>query len=318
MKKIIVLLLSVSLFTQLYAWGFHGHKLINKMAVYSLPPEMMVFYKAYSDYVSEHAPDPDKRRYTDTSEACRHYIDLDYYEKNVPIDTVPLFWKEAVTKFSEDTLLANGIVPWHIQRMLYRLTEAFESGNTYLILRTSAEIGHYVADACVPLHTTMNYNGQLTGQHGIHGLWESRIPELFSDEYNFYTGGAIYLKYPQQAIWKSVSGSYLALDSVLTFEKNLSATFPESKKYEYSGKDNKVKTYAYEYTEAYNQLLSGMVERRMNEAVLMVSSVWYTAWVNAGMPDLSKLTDAAKLLKKDKPEISEISAPDNNKNRVEP
>ncbi len=26
-------------------WGFFGHKRINRMAVFTLPPEMMVFYK---------------------------------------------------------------------------------------------------------------------------------------------------------------------------------------------------------------------------------------------------------------------------------
>ena len=34
-----------------------------------------------------------------------------------------------------------------------------------------------------------------------------------------------------------------------------------------------------------------MVERRMRLAIISVASFWYTAWVNAGQPDL---TDLAK------------------------
>ena len=32
-----------------------------------------------------------------------------------------------------------------------------------------------------------------------------------------------------------------------------------------------------------------MVERRMRQAIFAVASLWYTAWVNAGQPDLSGL-----------------------------
>ena len=39
----------------------------------------------------------------------------------------------------------------------------------------SAIIGHYVADAHVPLHAVLNYNGQLTGQTGIHNRWEDEL-----------------------------------------------------------------------------------------------------------------------------------------------
>ncbi|MGC6428813.1 MAG: hypothetical protein ACON4Y_05945 [Flavobacteriales bacterium] len=54
------------------------------------------------------------------------------------------------------------------------------------ILFICSDLGHYIADANVPLHTTINYDGQLTGQKGIHAFWESRLPELFSSEYNFF------------------------------------------------------------------------------------------------------------------------------------
>jgi len=32
-----------------------------------------------------------------------------------------------------------------------------------------------------------------------------------------------------------------------------------------------------------------MVERRMRQAIFSVASLWLTAWVNAGQPDLSEM-----------------------------
>lgn len=155
--------------TAAYTWGFFAHKKINQLAVFTLPPEMITFYKKHIDYLSEHAVDADKRRHAVKDEACRHYIDIDHYGKS-PFDSVPKYWKDAVKKYSEDTLKEYGIVPWHIETMMYRLTQAFKDENVDRILYLSANIGHYIADAHVPLHTTKNYNGHLTNQKGIHAF----------------------------------------------------------------------------------------------------------------------------------------------------
>ena len=133
----------------------------------------MLLYKPNAEFLKEHAIDPDKRRYALPAEAARHYIDLDHYGE-YPFVTLPRKWKDAVAKFSEDSLNAHGIVPWWIQTMMLRLTDAFREKNQAKILKLSAEIGHYIADAHVPLHTNSNYNGQMTDQKGIHGFWESR------------------------------------------------------------------------------------------------------------------------------------------------
>ena len=273
--------------TAAYTWGFFGHKKINEMAVFTLPPEMIGFYKKNIDYLIKHSVDPDRRRYSVPEEAARHYIDIDRYGKT-PFDSIPKKWKDAVAKFSEDTLKAYGIVPWYIEQMTYRLTEAFKDQNADEILYLSANLGHYIADAHVPLHTTENYNGQLTNQRGIHAFWESRIPELFSDQWDFFTGRAQYIGNINEKTWKIVKASNAAKDSVLKFEAKLNSKWDSDTKY--SIEKNK-KVYSSEYSQAYNQLLNGMVERRMRSAIFSVGSFWYTAWVNAGQPDLNRLTD---------------------------
>ena len=270
-------------------WGFFGHQRINRLAVFTLPVEMIPFYKYHIEYITEKAVRPDMRRYIIPEEAARHYIDLDVYGDSA-LYTMPRYWNEAVALFSEDTLQAYGIVPWHVYAVKNYLTTAFKNKDADQILRLSADLGHYIADANVPLHTTENYNGQLTGQHGIHGFWESRLPELFFDEYDLFTGKSQYIDRPQLEIWAGVTAAHLALDSVLRIEKELSKNFRLEKKYAFEDRNGRtLKVYSFDFSAAYHQKLNGMVERRMKETIKMVGDFWYTAWVDGGQPDLSQL-----------------------------
>jgi hypothetical protein len=290
-KKILFVFLCTLIAKHCFCWGFYAHRKINYYSVFLLPPEMMVLYKPYAEFIMEHAVDPDKRRYAVPAEAPRHYIDIDQYGV-YPYDSLPRKWNDALAKYSEDTLNAHGIVPWWIQTMLSRLTNAFKEKNQALILKYSAEIGHYIADAHVPLHASSNHNGQLTDQKGIHGFWESRIPELLADkEWDFFIGKAEYIKAPLDFIWKRVLESASASDTVLKFEKNLSASFPEDQKYSFEERNGvTIRQYSSAYTIKYNEIMKGMVERRMRQSIFAVASFWYTAWVNAGQPDLTKLS----------------------------
>jgi len=272
-------------------WGFYGHKRINRMAVFTLPPEMFGFFKENLEFITEHAVDPDKRRYAVEGEAQRHYIDIDHYGEHA-FDSVPRRWDDAVAKFTEDTLQAYGIVPWHIYFMKFRLQKAFESKNIDLILKYASEIGHYIGDSHVPLHTTENYNGQLTGQRGIHGLWESRIVELSAEDYDYFVGKSAYISGVLDFAWEAVEESNAAVDSVLRFEKLLTDSLSADIKYTYEQRGQVlIQTYSKEFCDTYQGMMNGMVERRMRQAIIAVGSIWYTAWVDAGQPDLSSLTN---------------------------
>lgn len=273
-------------------WGFFGHERINRIATFTLPPEMFGFYKEHIEYITEHAVDPDKRRYAVDGEAQRHYIDIDHYARlgEDPFTVMPRRWDDAVAKYTEDTLQAYGIVPWHIMVMKYKLQRAFEERNVDLILKYSADIGHYIGDAHVPLHTTENYNGQMTGQKGIHGLWESRLVEINAENYDYFIGKAQYVKHLNDYIWKAVEGSHRAVDSVLRIEKEVTRDFPSDRKYSFERRGNTtVSVYSKEFSDEYHRRMNGMVERRLRAAILSVGSIWYTAWVDAGQPDLSGL-----------------------------
>jgi len=272
-------------------WGFFGHRRINRLAVFTLPPEMLGFYKRNIQFITEQAVKPDARRYAVKGEAPRHFLDADVYGDSA-VYKLPRYWKEAVEMYTEDTLMAYGIVPWHINTMYYRLKDAFAERNPQRILLLSAEIGHYIADANVPLHTTQNYNGQMTGQYGIHGFWESRLPELFSEDYDFFMERAAYIENPQLKAWEAVINAHEALDSVLRFEKELTAELGEDRKWSFEDKNGRtVKVYSLEFSRAFHRKLNGQVERRMRASIQMVGDFWFTCWVDAGQPNLDSLLD---------------------------
>ena len=291
--KIIVLLLFLS--SILYAtvpWGFYAHKLANRYAVFTLPEELIGFYKKHIDYLTEHAIDADKRRYAIKEEASRHYIDIDHYGDN-PFEVMPRKWNDAVDKFTEDTLLTYGIVPWHIQTIYNRLVIAFEERDIDYILKYSADLGHYVSDAHVPLHTTVNYNGQLTNQKGIHAFWESRLPELFADNYDYLVGTAEYQYSALDVAWEAIESSFNALDSVLLFDKELSQEFEKDKQYSYEKRGSKtIKVKSADFSAAYHLKLDGMVERKLRLSIATIGDLWYSAWVDAGQPVLEGMQES--------------------------
>lgn len=267
------------------------------MAVFALPSEMIGFYKENLEYLKDHSVDPDKRRYAVEGEAPKHYIDIDHYapyEAN-PFDSMPRLWNNAKEKYSEDTLMAYGIVPWHVNSMCTWLTKAFQEGDPNKVLYLSAEIGHYIADAHVPLHTTENYNGQLSNQKGIHGLWESRIPELDAMNYDFLVGKAEYYDRPLDNVWDVIELSHSYLDSVFIIEKDLTLKFPSDQKYVFENRGQSlVKVYSREFALEYSKRMNDMVEERMRAAILSIASYWYTAWVNAGQPNLDSFDNKIK------------------------
>ncbi len=272
-----------------FTWGFFAHQNINRLAVYTLPSGMIRFYKNHILYITEHAVDPDKRRYADTAEAPRHFIDTDRYGV-YPFDSIPEKWEVAVKKYGESVLYENGIVPWQISRTYYSLTEAFKARDSLRILRLSADLGHYVSDAHVPLHTTENYNGQLTGQVGIHGFWESRLPELFHREYDFLVGRAQYIDNPLKEAWTIVKKAQSHKDSVLLIEARLNKKFRSDRKFTFSERNGRVeRQYSEAYSRAYHDAMNGMVEAQMRSSILKTGSYWYSAWVDAGQPNLRYL-----------------------------
>lgn len=289
-----------------HAWGFFAHKLINRQAVFSLPMPLFNFYKYHIYAITTNSVNPDKRRSIVEGEAAKHFIDLDHYCAE-DISSMPHNWNDAKNKFSEEKLKEHGIIPWNIITMKHRLTEAFKNHDVKQIILLSADIGHYIADANVPLHTTKNYNGQLTNQHGIHGFWESRLPELFASEYDLFIGQATYVDNLSFRVWKAIHTSHACVETVLEKEEQLSQKLGTTQKYTFEQRGSILqKVYSQEYSREYHNMLNGMVEEQLKASIRMVADIWYTCWVDAGMPDIDTL------MRIDNPSIDERIYEKNN------
>jgi hypothetical protein len=289
-------------------WGFWAHKKINEIAVFSLPNSMLGFYKANIFILRDRAVNPDKRRYSNPKEAPRHYLDADHYGPD-PFTAIPKRWDKAVEQYSEDTLNAYGIVPWHISKVTWQLQQAFDQKDIKRIIFLSADLGHYISDAHVPLHTTMNYNGQLTGQKGIHGFWESRIPELYGEEFELWTDSAEYIDDPLEMAWEIIKESHAMLDSVLCLEVEITDSLGLNKKFGYDPDSRQgKKQYTRKYAKIYNKKLNGMVERRMKKSIHRVASFWYTAFVNSGLTNLNELGKEPKFSQAQKDSMKVLEA----------
>ena len=187
-----------------------------------------------------------------------------------------------------DSFSHHGIVPYTVERLYDRLVVEMASQKLKAVRRICADIGHYIGDAHVPLHTTSNYNGQFTDQIGVHAFWESRIPELLEEShFNSLAGRAQYIGDIHEFIWNVVQRSYSLVSEVLEKERQAREMVSEQKHYCYEERGNNlVRTQCPELTRAYMDLMDGMVQERWIESIRAVGSVWYSAWVDAGQPDL--------------------------------
>ena len=266
----IILLLLTGSVSVLFAWGVWGHQHINHAAVFALPTDMRSFYYNHIDFITEESVVPDIRKYTinDKPEFARHYIDIEAFE-NTPFDSLPKTMKEAAAKYDDKVLQKNGILPWYIQEMMTKLTKAFKDKRKTDILFLSADLGHYLADANMPLHTSLNHDGLLTDQKGIHGFWESQLPEIFGNSYNFNVPAATYISDVTGQTWSIVKHSHKLADSLLLIERNLKASFPKDKIYKTDSSGAIFKNtfgqpvHTFEYAQAFHTALQGMVQNQM-------------------------------------------------------
>ncbi len=287
LKKLGYSLVLITMLLGFSSWGFLVHRTINQIAIYNLPVQLRAYFHSDMKYLVENAPRPDIRRNADKTEDTKHFIDIEMYGQNA-INEMPLDWNAAVKKYTKDSLIKYGWGPYNAMMQMENLTNAFKSKNKDSILFYAADLGHYLGDLHVPLHTTVNYDGQLTGQKGLHGLWESFIPDLKLDQYTLYNNhNATYLKNPAQALWADIRKANALLPEMLQKEHELTAKFTPETKYKVQmryGKETKV--YTKEFAEAYAQALGSTINGQLIASANMISDFWFTAWVNAGKPEL--------------------------------
>lgn len=269
-----------------HAWGIFGHRVVTQLAVYELPASVQAFYfRHMPDLVRQSSLPP-----ADAQENARHFIKLDHYSETNPFAKMPRDYDEALTKFSADTLRKYGTLPWAIMEVKEELVQAWHSGDSTAIIRASAKLSNYAADAFSPLRTTVNYDGQLTSQPGLLALWENQLPERYLTTYKLSGETAKPLKDPLAETWAALQYSYGFLTATFDIETKLSRGFTPQTKYAYAHRFGRTqRRYSDAFADAYNKEVGGMVDYRLRTAAPFVAALWLTAWQEAGRPDVSRL-----------------------------
>ncbi|MBO9620661.1 MAG: hypothetical protein J7539_16680 [Niabella sp.] len=273
------------------SWGFLIHRTVNQLAIYALPSKMRSFFFTNKDSLVYNAPRPDQRRNVDPTEGNKHFLDFEYYGADA-VTALPHNWNEAVAKYSADTLKKYGTLPYVVLETQKKLTDAMRRKDRDSIVFYAADLGHYIGDAHVPLHTSMNYDGQLTGQRGIHDLWETTVPEAELSNFNIRSRHkAKYLRSPEAAIWNILQHTHSLLPAMFAAEAEASKSFSDTaRKYRWEfrwGKNRRF--YSKEFAIAFNKMLKGSINAQMILSANDIADFWYTAWVDAGKPDLNSL-----------------------------
>lgn len=260
------------------AWGFEAHKFIVSRAIDILPAPLRPFFDANRAFIVERSIDPDLWRNAGfTEEPPNHFLDFDAYGP-YPFRDLPREYDAALKKHGIDKLKQNGLVPWRTQEMAGRLIRGFEAlhkNGQYAqsdIRFFSAIIGHYVADSHVPLHAVLNYNGQLTGQTGIHGRWEDELFTRYQKQLVLKPGAIRPIANERDFVFDTLLESAQLADDVLAADKKAIGT-----------RD----VYDDQYFETLFAETRPILEKRLSDAITAVASMITSAWEQAGKPGLS-------------------------------
>ncbi len=273
----LILLLSIIILVSqsAFPWGDKGHKLISKMSVDFLPPEMKAF-KAWREYLEEHAPDPDYRKKTDKTEGPKHFIDIDYYKEFLNGDMIENE-DSLISEYGEKEVIHQGILPWATLQTFENLTKAFKEKNKELALLYAADLGHYVADGHQPMHTTVNYNGQLTDQKGVHARYEVKMIDAHLNELenSFMPVPASYVQNPLKFIFNYITDANSVCDVLFNAD---SLAFKQT--------NSRRSTKYYDLMWFRTRYIT---EIQFNNSAKAIAALIYTAWVNGGRPDFNDM-----------------------------
>jgi hypothetical protein len=270
--------------TPLWGWGSKVHRLINDQAVDLLPDSVGAYFQHHRNWIVALSTDADQRRQYDRSGASYHYIDLEYYGE-FPFADIPADRQTAVEKFGADNLEAWGSLPWHAAAVTSALRDAFERGEWKRAVLLAADLGHFVADGHQPLHTTVNYNGQDSGNDGIHAMFETYMVDSFLESYTYTKTTLEAIEDPATSLLHWLVEAHEALPDLLRADSLARGSLSKRRKRVlakgFSAGQDAVPA---QYLEQLYRNTGDMAWRQISLATVRLTSLWYWAWVQAGKP----------------------------------
>jgi len=272
---VVVALLGLVLPARLGAWGFTAHRFIMDQAISRLPDEIRPFYERNRTFMIEYSIVPDLLRNLDVpDEPPRHFLDMDGYGK-YPFEALPRDYDEAVRTFGLKKVEENGLLPWRATDIYGRLVTAFERAGRQEgyslddIKLMSAVLAHYVADAHMPFHAALNYDGQLTGQRGIHSRFESQLFERMQGSLALPAVTMPPVRDMRAFMFDTLLKSFTYTEPLLEADRRAAAGLAE---------------YGDTYFERWSRDAGPVLTQRVADAIAATVAVFTGAWEEAGRP----------------------------------
>jgi hypothetical protein len=251
-------------------WGPTAHDIVNTWAIQTLPPEIRSFFENNRQFLVEHANDADELMKKDRYERMRHYIYLDKYGI-FPYPELPHDYEHAKEKFGSMRINRDGVLPWQIGEFSLRLTKAMRAGNWDEVKSDAAALAHYVADAHDPLHTAQNFDGQLTLQNGLSARFDIHLFDRYSKFFIMHPEGAEKIDDPTEYAFQTCLASNVWANLIIWSDLRAREGLTD---------------YTDEYYDRFYNQVGPTVVHEINAAAHDAGSYWYTAWLNAGRPQL--------------------------------
>ena len=261
-----------------FAWGFAAHRYIMRRAIEVLPPDLKPFFDRFREEVIVRAVDPDTWRNAGWEDDPNHFLDFgDPVLGRYPFVALPREYGAAIEKFGMRELRRLGMLPWRAAEEFGNLRRAFEEFTTQAPYATGDAIlftgiaSHYFQDAHQPLHATNNYDGQLTGNHGIHARFERDLFERFQSRLTVTAARPSPISNPRDTVFDVLLSGYQLVDPVLKADKDAIA-----------GKE----AYDTEYYEKFFAGVRPILEKQLAAAITATAGMIIGAWEQAGKPVL--------------------------------
>jgi hypothetical protein len=251
-----------------YAWGPEAHRLVNAWAIQVLPADIRPFFEVRRQFLIEHANDPDEWMRKDRYERMRHYIYLDKYGL-FPYLALPHTLRAAQEKYGTGHINHTGLLPWQIGSYSLKLTNDLRGRKWDDAQLDAAVLAHYVADAHDPLHTTQNYDGQLTGQAGLEMRFSSSLIEKYRNFFMLHPRDAAKIEDPTEYAFQMALEANTWVDRIVFEDRR--------------AKDDLI-DYNEDYFDRFYTAIGSTAVSELNEAAHDAGCYWYTAWLNAGKP----------------------------------
>jgi len=251
------------------AWGAQGHQYIAQNYSQHLPPGLDGL-RNWDSVVYAHVNDPDIRRPSTPGEGPRHFMDIDAYPEFFS-GTLSHDRATLEAQYGATTVSNRGVLPWAVGEVTDYISRLFQQADWDSSALMIADLCHYVGDGHQPLHCTQNYDGQFTGNNGIHSRYETTMLNMFLGDIHTTPHPVSFYASPVDAMFDVIGASWQDVDDVLNGDNVAKAASGGS-------------TSSPLYYQTLWQETQPFTEERIQEASRATASFVYTAWVDAGQP----------------------------------